>query len=109
MLSHLDQWPVVESGPPNGVFVARDFQIRDNDTVYHEGIVSSIIKKLGYTPHPMNEAHAIVYSELAEHDFTGIGVIDEGVEISPARAAAGDLVIINGDHDGEKHEGSDEW
>ncbi len=47
---------------------------KDNDTVYHEGIVSSIIKKLGYVPHPMNEAHAIVYSELAEHDFTGIGV-----------------------------------
>ena len=46
----------------------------DNDTVYHEGIVSSVVKKLGYTPHSMNEAHAIVYSELAEHDFTGIGV-----------------------------------
>ncbi len=47
---------------------------RDNDTVYHEGIASSIVKKLGYTPHSMNEAHAIVYSELADHDFTGIGV-----------------------------------
>ena len=47
---------------------------KENDTVYHEGIVSSIIKKLGYTPHSMNEAHAIVYAELAEQDFTGIGV-----------------------------------
>jgi len=47
---------------------------KENDTVYHEGIVSSIIKKLGYTPHAMNEAHAIVYAELAEQDFTGIGV-----------------------------------
>ena len=47
---------------------------KENDTVYHEGIVSNIVKKLGYTPHAMNEAHAIVYSELAEHDFTGIGV-----------------------------------
>jgi hydrogenase expression/formation protein HypE len=27
---------------------------------------------------------------------TGIGIVDEGVEISPARAAAGDLVIVNG-------------
>jgi hypothetical protein len=47
---------------------------RENDTVYHEGIVSSILKKIGYTPNAMNEAHAIVYSELADHDFTGIGV-----------------------------------
>jgi hypothetical protein len=47
---------------------------KDNDTVYHEGIVSGILKKLGYDPNPMNEAHAIVYSSLAEQDFTGIGV-----------------------------------
>ncbi|MHC4957355.1 MAG: disk-shape morphogenesis protein volactin [Planctomycetota bacterium] len=47
---------------------------KENDTVYHEGIVSSIVSKLGYTPHAMNEAHAIVYSELGDQDFTGIGV-----------------------------------
>ncbi len=47
---------------------------KDNDTVYHEGIVTSLVRKLGYAPHSMNEGHAIVYSELAEHDFTGIGV-----------------------------------
>jgi actin-like ATPase involved in cell morphogenesis len=47
---------------------------KENDTVYHEGIVSGILKKIGYTPHAMNEAHAIVYSELADHNFTGIGV-----------------------------------
>jgi hypothetical protein len=47
---------------------------QDNDTVYHEGIVSGILRKIGYTPHSMNEAHAIVYSELADHEFTGIGV-----------------------------------
>ena len=47
---------------------------RDNDTVYHEGIVSGILRKLGYTPNPMNEAHAIVYSSLAEQEFTGIGI-----------------------------------
>jgi len=47
---------------------------KENDTVYHEGIVSGILKKIGYTPMAMNEAHAIVYSELADHGFTGIGV-----------------------------------
>jgi hypothetical protein len=47
---------------------------KDNDTVYHEGIVSGLLKKVGYTPHSMNEGHAIIYSELADQDFTGIGV-----------------------------------
>jgi len=47
---------------------------RDNDTVYHEGIVSGILRKLGYTPRSMNEAHAIVYSSLADEEFTGIGI-----------------------------------
>ncbi len=47
---------------------------RENDTVYHEGIVGGILRKLGYTPRSMNEAHAIVYSSLADHDFTGIGI-----------------------------------
>jgi hypothetical protein len=47
---------------------------RENDTVYHEGIVSGILRKLGYTPRSMNEAHAIVYSSLAEQEFTGIGI-----------------------------------
>jgi hypothetical protein len=47
---------------------------KDNDTVYHEGIVSGLLKKIGYAPHAMNEGHAIIYSELADQDFTGIGV-----------------------------------
>jgi len=47
---------------------------RENDTVYHEGIVSGILRKLGYTPRSMNEAHAIVYSSLGDQEFTGIGV-----------------------------------
>jgi len=47
---------------------------KENDTVYHEGIVSGILRKLGFQPNAMNEAHAIVYSELADSDFTGIAV-----------------------------------
>ncbi len=47
---------------------------RENDTVYHEGIAAGLVKKLGFTPHSINEGHAIVYSELAEQDFTGIGI-----------------------------------
>ena len=43
-------------------------------TVYHEGIVGGLVKKLGFTPHALNEAHAIVYSELGDEEFTGITV-----------------------------------
>ena len=47
---------------------------RDNDTVYHAGVIEGLLRKLGYEPHPINEGHAVVYAELAEQDFTGIGI-----------------------------------
>ncbi|MHC4952536.1 MAG: disk-shape morphogenesis protein volactin [Planctomycetota bacterium] len=47
---------------------------KDNDTIYHQGVIESLLKKLGYDPHPINEGHAVVYAELAEEDFTGIGI-----------------------------------
>jgi len=46
----------------------------ENDTVYHQGVIDGLLKKLGYAPHAINEGHAVVYSELADHDFTGIGI-----------------------------------
>lgn len=47
---------------------------RDNDTIYHQGVVEGLMRKLGYKPTAINEGHAVVYSELAERDFTGIGI-----------------------------------
>ncbi|MCK6459730.1 MAG: hypothetical protein L6Q95_07515 [Planctomycetes bacterium] len=47
---------------------------RENDTIYHQGVIESLLRKLGYEPHPINEGHAVVYAELAEKDFTGIGI-----------------------------------
>lgn len=46
----------------------------DNNVVYHQGLFESMISKLGYNAHAINEAHAVVFSELAENDFTGIGL-----------------------------------
>lgn len=46
----------------------------ENDTVYHEGVIGGVLKKLGYVPKAINEAHAVVYAELGEQDFTGIGI-----------------------------------
>jgi len=46
----------------------------DFNVVYHQGVFGSLLKKLGYTPKPLQEGHAVVFSELAEDDFTGIGI-----------------------------------
>lgn len=42
--------------------------------VYHESIINRFLGRLGYTPIAINEGMATVLSELAESDFTGIGI-----------------------------------
>jgi len=44
------------------------------DVIYHESVFGRIITELNYNPIPLNEATAIVYSECANTDFTGIGI-----------------------------------
>ncbi len=46
----------------------------DNNVVYHQGLFESMINKMGYNAHAINEAHAVIFAELAESDFTGIGL-----------------------------------
>lgn len=46
----------------------------DNNVVYHQGLFEGLLKKMGYRAKAINEAHAVVFSELAEADFTGIGL-----------------------------------
>lgn len=46
----------------------------DNNVVYHQGLFQGILTKMGYTARPINEAHAVVFAELADNDFTGIGL-----------------------------------
>lgn len=42
--------------------------------VYHEKILQSLVQKLGYTARPINEGLAVIFSELADHRFTGVGM-----------------------------------
>jgi hypothetical protein len=44
------------------------------NVVYHQGVFGGLLKGLGYDPKPLIEGHAVVFSELAEDDFTGIGI-----------------------------------
>jgi hypothetical protein len=52
-------------GPPVG---------SEANLVYHEKTLQSILRKMGYTAKPINEGLAVVFSELAPHRFTGIGL-----------------------------------
>ena len=46
----------------------------DMNVVYHQGVFGGLLKGMGYDPKPLVEGHAVVFSELAEDDFTGIGI-----------------------------------
>ena len=41
---------------------------------YHRDLFDAVLKALGYRPSAMIEGHATVFAELAEEDFTGIGI-----------------------------------
>ncbi len=47
---------------------------RDTDLIYHERSVQGICEKLGYHAQVVNEGLAVVYSELKDANFTGIGM-----------------------------------
>lgn len=41
---------------------------------YHEQIFNMFLQQLGYTPHSLNEAEAIVYAELIDSGLTGLAL-----------------------------------
>ena len=73
LLERLLGQPAVEKEPVYFCIPAPSID-QENDTVYLEGIVGSLLSKIGYQPKSMNEGHAVVYSELADSGFTGIGI-----------------------------------
>ncbi len=46
----------------------------DRNVIYHRGALEEVLRKLGYSPKAMLEGHALVFSELEEEDYTGIGI-----------------------------------
>ena len=47
---------------------------RGSDLIFHARSVQGICEKLGYQAQPVNEGLAIVYAELKDANFTGIGM-----------------------------------
>jgi hypothetical protein len=46
----------------------------DGGIAYHEASMRMILTELGYVPTPIQEGLAVVFGELAESNFTGIGI-----------------------------------
>jgi hypothetical protein len=45
-----------------------------SNVVYHSKVLGRILTELGYTAEPVNEALAVVYSECAKSNFSGLGI-----------------------------------
>jgi hypothetical protein len=45
-----------------------------SDLVYHEGMLKKLLTDMGYDARPINEGLAVVFAELEDENFSGIGV-----------------------------------
>ena len=43
-------------------------------TLYHQKTLESMLADTGFDPEPINEGMAVIYSELADNNFSGLGV-----------------------------------
>src|ERR1044071_7532000 len=46
----------------------------NGNLVYHEAVLKQFLQSLGYNAKSLNEGQAVVFSELADENFTGIGI-----------------------------------
>ncbi|MFN3485411.1 MAG: hypothetical protein ACK44W_08025 [Planctomycetota bacterium] len=46
----------------------------DLSVAYHRDLFDAVLRALGYKPNHIIEGHAVVFAELADEDFTGIGI-----------------------------------
>lgn len=46
----------------------------DFDVLYHQRVIDDFLSNLGYTPKPINEGLAVIFSELVGENFTGLAL-----------------------------------
>jgi hypothetical protein len=46
----------------------------DLSTLYHQKTLESFLGDMGFDPEPINEGMSVIYSELADSNFTGLGI-----------------------------------
>jgi len=66
--------PVVDKEHCYYSIPADPIDMADQDVVYHTEVFRKIIEEHGYVAHPMNEAMAIIYSQCADTNFSGISI-----------------------------------
>ncbi|HEV7859827.1 MAG TPA: hypothetical protein VGO91_14515 [Pyrinomonadaceae bacterium] len=49
-------------------------QNANGNLVYHEAVIKNMFQSMGYTARGINEGQAVVFSELQDENFTGIGI-----------------------------------
>jgi len=74
LVEHVLGKPVVDKEHCFYSVPAAPIDDENQDIIYHTEVFRKIVSEHGYTPHPMNEAMAIVYSQCAEENFSGLGV-----------------------------------
>ncbi|MFC7177577.1 hypothetical protein [Halosegnis marinus] len=62
--------------PGERVFYSTPADPIDSDlsTLYHQKTLESFLGDMGFDPEPINEGMAVIYSELADSNFTGLGI-----------------------------------
>lgn len=67
---------LLENAPSNKCVFSCPDNPKDNDydIIYHRELIKRILSSLGFEPYPLNEALALVYSNCANTDFSGIGI-----------------------------------
>lgn len=65
----------------------------DFDVIYHEAVISSILRDLGYEGSAINEAYAIILSELDEENYTGISISMGSGMTNVAIADVAELIV----------------
>lgn len=81
-----DALPVIELiinhliGPPRSKLELIYFSVPGSpvdanfDIIYHENVIRRLLENQGYQAKPINEGLAVIFSELAGSNFTGIGI-----------------------------------
>lgn len=71
---HVLEDPLVEKEHCFYSVPASPIDDENQDIIYHTEVFRKILNEHGYTPHPMNEAMAIIYSQCANENFSGLAV-----------------------------------
>lgn len=83
--------PKVEGGERPPCYFSVPAQPIDSrmDGVFHRGVLAKIVSECGYLPTPSTEAMALIFSECADQDFSGVALSFGSGMVNYAIAQAG--------------------